>query len=99
MSTKIKPLSDKVLIKPLEPKTQTAGGLLLPDDAQEEQFIGVVVAVGPGKFSEAGNIIKPGVDINQKVLIRGKWAGDDVTVEGVKYKVVNDSDILAVIED
>lgn len=98
MTINIKPLSDKVLLKLVEPKTQTASGLLLPDDAQEEQYLAEVVAVGPGKF-ESGQLIKPGVKTGQKVLIRGKWAGEDVTVDGVKYKVISDSDILAVIED
>ena len=94
----IKPLSDKVVLKLLEAKEKTSGGIFLPDEAQEETHMAEVIAVGEGRFSESGQLIKPGVKPKQTVLIKGKWAGENVTVDGVEYKIVNDSDILAVIE-
>lgn len=94
----IKPLSDKVVLKLLEAKEKTSGGIFLPDDAQEETHMAEVIAVGEGRFSESGQLIKPGVKKGQTVLIKGKWAGENVTVDGIEYKIVNDSDVLAVIE-
>lgn len=94
----IKPLSDKVVLKLLDPKEKTSGGIFLPDDSQEETHMAEVIAVGEGRFSESGQLIKPSVKKGQTVLIKGKWAGENVTVDGIEYKIVNDSDILAVIE-
>lgn len=95
----IKPLSDKVVLKLLDPKEKTSGGIFLPDEAQEETHMAEVIAVGEGRFSESGQLIKPSVKKGQKVLIKGKWAGENVLVDGIEYKIVVDSDILAVIED
>lgn len=96
---KIKPLSDKVVLKLLDPKDKTAGGILLPDEAQEESHLAEVISVGEGKFTESGQLVKPGVKAGQKVLIRGKWSGDNVTIDGIEYKIVSDTDILAVVEE
>jgi len=95
----IKPLSDKVVLKLLDPKEKTSGGIFLPDEAQEETHMAEVIAVGEGRFSESGQLIKPSVKKGQKVLIKGKWAGENVLVDGIEYKIVVDSDILAVIEN
>ncbi len=96
---KIKPLSDRVVLKLLTPQDTTKGGIILPEEAQEESHMAEVIAVGTGKFTETGQLIKPSVQIGQKVLISGKWAGNTVTLDGTEYKIVNDSDILAVLED
>jgi len=98
MALKIKPTSDKVVLKLLDPQDKTTGGIYLPDDAQEETHMAEVISVGEGRFSESGQLIKPSVKKGQKVLIKGKWAGDNVTVEGIEYKIVSDQDILAIIE-
>ena len=95
---KIKPLSDKVVLKLLDPKDKTAGGIYLPEESQEEAHLAEVIAVGEGRFTESGQLIKPSVKKGDKVLIKGKWAGDNVTVDGVEYKIVSDTDILAVVE-
>ena len=95
---KIKPLSDKVLLKLLDPKEKTAGGILLPEEAQEESYMAEVIEVGEGKFSESGQLIKPSVKKGQQVIIKGKWSGDNVTIDGMEYKIVSDSEILAVVE-
>ena len=96
---KIKPLSDKVVLKLLDPQEKTAGGIILPDEAQEESHLAEVIAVGEGRFTESGQLIKPSVKIKQKVLIKGKWAGDNVTIDGIEYKIVSDTEILAVVEN
>ncbi len=95
---KIKPLSDKVLLKLLDPKEKTAGGILLPEEAQEESYLAEVIEVGEGKFSESGQLIRPSVKKGQQVIIKGKWSGDNVTIDGLEYKIVSDSEILAVVE-
>lgn len=94
----IKPLSDKVVLKIKDPEEKTSGGIYLPESSQEETHIAEVIAVGEGRFSESGQLIKPSVKAGQTVLIKGKWAGDNVTVDGEEYKIVSDSDILAVLE-
>ncbi len=96
---KIEPLSDRVVLKLLNPKDKTKAGIILPEEAQEESHMATVIAVGNGKFTETGQLIKPSVEVGQTVLISGKWAGNNVTLDGVEYKIVNDSDILAVIKD
>lgn len=95
----IKPLSDKVVLKLLDPQEKTSGGIFLPDEAKEETHMAEVIAVGEGRFSESGQLIKPEVKKGQVVLIKGKWAGENVSVDGVEYKIVSDSDILAIIEN
>lgn len=96
---KLQPLSDKVVVKLLEAQEKTTGGIFLPESGREESHLAEVIAVGDGKFTESGQLIKPGVKVGQKILIKGKWAGDNVTVEGVEYKIVTESDILAIVEN
>ena len=93
---KIKPLSDRVVIEPLEAEEKTSGGIYLPDTAKEKPQMGKVVAVGPGKTSDAGELIKPEVKVGDKVLY-GKYSGTDVNVGGKDYLIVRESDILAII--
>ncbi len=95
----LKPLSDKVVVKLLEAQEKTSGGIFLPESGREESHLAEVIAVGEGRFTESGQLLKPGVNVGQKVVIKGKWAGDNVTVEGVEYKIVTESDILAVLVD
>lgn len=93
---KIKPLSDRVVIEPLEADEKTSGGIYLPDTAKEKPQMGKVVAVGPGKTSDAGELIKPEVKVGDKVLY-GKYSGTDVSVGGKDYLIVRESDILAIM--
>ena len=87
----IKPLADRVLIQPKEAETKTASGICIPDTAKEKPQEGVVIAVGPGKKDEAIEV-KAG-----DVVIYGKYAGTEVTVEGTKYLIVKQADILAIL--
>ena len=87
----IKPLADRVLIQPKEAETKTASGIFIPYTAKEKPQEGVVIAVGPGKKDEAMEV-KAG-----DVVIYGKYAGTEVTVEGTKYLIVKQADILAIL--
>ena len=87
----IKPLADRVLVEPKEAETKTASGLYIPDTAKEKPQEGKVIAAGPGKKDEPMEI-KVGDEV-----IYGKYAGTEVTVEGKKYLIVKQSDILAIL--
>ena len=87
----IKPLADRVLIQPKEAETKTASGLYIPDTAKEKPSEGKVLAVGPGKKAEPMEV-KVGDEV-----IYGKYSGTEVTVDDVKYLIVKQSDILAIL--
>ena len=87
----IKPLADRVLIEPQEAQTQTASGIFIPDTAKEKPQQGKVVAAGPGKKDEPMEV-KP-----DDVVLYGKYAGTEVTVDDKKYLIVKQSDILAIL--
>jgi chaperonin GroES len=93
---KIKPLSDRVVIEPLEAEDKTKGGIYLPDTAKEKPQMGKVVAAGPGKVADSGQLIKAEVKVGDTVLY-GKYSGTDITLEGKDYLIVRESDILAII--
>jgi chaperonin GroES len=93
---KIKPLSDKVVIKPLEAEQKTASGIVIPDTAKEKPAQGEVVAVGPGKVKE-GKSIAMTVKIGDKVLY-SKYSPQEVKVDGTEYLIISEEDILAIIE-
>jgi len=93
---KVKPLSDRILVKPLDAEEKTAGGLFIPDNAKEKPQKGEVVAVGPGKVAESGAKIEMTVKVKDKVLY-GKYSGTEVTVDGSEYLIMRESDVLAVV--
>ncbi len=95
-ATKIQPLADRVVVKPLEEEEQMRGGLYIPDTAKEKPMQGEIVAVGPGKLSEEGARLEPDVEVGQKVLY-GKYSGTEVTVDGEEYLILRESDVLAII--
>lgn len=92
----IKPLSDRVVVKPLEPAEKKQGGIIIPDTAKEKPMQGQIVAVGPGKISETGDKIPMEVKKNDIVLY-GKYSGTEVTVDGDDYLIMRESDILAIL--
>jgi chaperonin GroES len=92
----VKPLSDRVVVKPLEAEQKTAGGIIIPDNAKEKPQKGEIVAAGPGKISDNGQKIPMEVKKGDKVLY-GKYSGTEVTVDGTEYMIMRESDILAVI--
>ena len=93
----VKPLADRVLVEVLEAESKTKGGIILPDTAKEEKTEGKVVAVGAGKTLESGKIQAIEVKKGDRVLF-GKYAGDDILIDGVKHKILKESEILAVYE-
>lgn len=95
-SMNIKPLSDRVVIEPLEAEDKTSGGIYLPETAKEKPQMGKVVAAGPGKISDAGQKIAMEVKVNDKILY-GKYSGTDVNFDGKDYLIMRESDILAII--
>jgi chaperonin GroES len=93
----IKPLANRVLVKRLEESLQkTAGGIIVPDTAQEKPQRGKVVAVGPGRMTEEGKRIKLDVKVGEDILF-GKWSGSEITIDGDEFLFMKDEDILAVL--
>jgi chaperonin GroES len=92
----VKPLADRVVVKALEAEQKTAGGIIIPDNAKEKPQKGEVVAVGPGKISDNGEKIAMELKKGDKVLY-GKYSGTEVTVDGVDYLIMRESDVLAII--
>ena len=87
----IKPLADRVLIEPKEAEMKTASGIYIPDSAKEKPQQGTVIAVGPGKKDEPMEVAVG------DTVIYGKYAGTEVSVDGKKYLIVKQSDILAIM--
>jgi chaperonin GroES len=90
----IRPLDDRVVVEPVDAEEKTAGGILLPDTAQQKPQRGKVVAVGPGKVRDSGERSALSVKIGDEVLY-GKYSGNDVEVSGKDLKILRESDILA----
>ncbi len=97
MSLKFKPLFDKVLVERVEADDKTAGGLIIPDTAKEKPMQGKVIVVGNGNRNEKGETIPMTVKAGDTVLF-GKWAGNEVKIEGKDYLVVKESDIIGIFE-
>lgn len=92
----LKPLDDRVVVKPLEAEEVTAGGIVLPDAAKEKSQRGEVVAVGPGRLLDSGERCPIGLQVGDQVLF-GKYGGTDIEVGGEDVKILRESDILAKI--
>ena len=96
MGLSLKPLADRVVVEPAPAEDKSAGGIILPDTAQEKPQQGTVVAAGPGKISDAGSLIEMTVKEGDKVLY-GKYSGSEVAFDGTEYVIMRESDILAVL--
>ncbi|MCK9222431.1 MAG: co-chaperone GroES [Limnochordia bacterium] len=96
MSFNLKPLADRVVVQPLEAEEKTKSGIVIPDTAKEKPQEAKVVAVGPGAYDEEGNRKPMSVNVGD-VVIFGKYAGTEVKVDGEKYLILRESDLLAVI--
>jgi len=94
---KLKPLADHVVVKPLEEADKTAGGIILPDTAKEKPTKGQVVAVGSGRVLGNGRVVPLAVKVGDRVIY-GKYGGNEVKVGGQEYRIVQESEILAVVE-
>ena len=94
---KLKPLQDRVIVKQSDAEEKTKSGILLPDSAKEKPTKGKVIAAGPGKLDDKGKPMEIGVRVGDSVYY-GKYAGTDVEVEGQKYVILRENDILGVLE-
>lgn len=96
MST-IRPLEDRILIKPLDPETRTSSGLYLPETSKERPMQGKVVSIGPGKLLDSGERQQTTVKKGDTVLF-GKYAGTEVEIKNIKHIIVRESELLGLIE-
>jgi len=94
---KLKPLDDRIVIKQSEAEEKTSGGIILPDTAKEKPQIGKVVAIGPGKLLDDGKRSKMSVK-NKDEVIYAKYMGSDIEIDGEKYVILRESDVLGVVE-
>jgi chaperonin GroES len=91
LKVKVKPLQDRVLVKPAEAETKTAGGIIIPDTAKEKPQRGTVVAAGPGKKDEPTSV-KVG-----DTILYGKYSGTEIQIDGEDYLIMRESDIFAIL--
>ena len=91
---KIRPLDDRVVVEPVEAEERTAGGIVLPDSAQEKPQRGHVIAIGPGKLLESVQRATPALSVGDEVIY-GKYSGSDIEVDGHEVKILRETDILA----
>jgi len=90
------PLQDRVVVKRIEAEEKSAGGIIIPDTAKEKPQEGEVVAVGPGKRLDNGNVQEMGVKAGDRILF-SKYGGTDVTIDGQEYLIMREDDILGVV--
>lgn len=93
---KIKPLGDRIVIKPSPAEEKTKGGIILPDTAKEKPVVGEVVAAGPGRKADDGKLVPMEVKVGDKVLY-GKYTGTEVTLDGQEFLIMRESDLFAVV--
>lgn len=92
----IKPLADRIVVKPAEAEQKTSSGLFIPDNAKEKPMQGKVVAVGPGRKTENGETVAMEVKVGD-VVIYGKYSGTEISVDGENYLIIKESDIFATL--
>ena len=97
MKTKLQPLGDRILVKPIPREEITKGGIVLPDTVKEKPQEGKVVAVGPGRLDDEGKRIPLEVKKGDRILM-GKYAGTEVKIDGEEHIIMREDDVLAVIE-
>src|ERR1700686_5523151 len=94
---KFRPLHDRVVVKRIDAEAKSAGGIIIPDTAQEKPSQGEIIAVGPGGRDESGKLIPIDLNVGDRVLF-GKLSGTEVKLDGVEYLIMKESDIMGVIE-
>ncbi len=93
----VRPLEDRVLIKPIDPETKTESGIYLPESAKEKPMQGKIVAVGPGKLLDTGERVRPSVKKGDTVVF-GKYAGTEIEIKNVMHTIMRESELLGLIE-
>ncbi|MFQ5866823.1 MAG: co-chaperone GroES [bacterium] len=94
---KVRPLGDRVLVKPLEVEERKKGGIIIPDTAKEKPQEGKVIAVGKGKITEEGKTLPLDVKVGDRILF-GKYSGNEIKIDDEDYLIVREEDILGIIE-
>lgn len=94
---KIQPLADRIMVKVIEAKEVTKGGIVLPDTAQEKPQEAEVIAVGKGRVTTEGKVVAPEVKQGDRVLF-GKYSGTEIKVDGNEYLILKEEDILAIVK-
>ena len=94
---KFRPLHDRVVVRRLKQDEKTAGGIIIPDTAQEKPMEGEIIAAGPGARNETGALVPLDVKVGDRVLF-GKWSGTEVKIDGEELMIMKESDIMGVIE-
>ncbi len=94
---KFRPLQDRVLVRRIDAEAKTAGGIIIPDTAQEKPMEGEIVAVGPGARDEMGKLVPLDVKAGDRVLF-GKWSGTEIKLNGEDLMVMKESDIMGVLD-
>ena len=97
MATKVRPLHNRLLVKRIEEEEKTSGGIIIPDTAKEKPSEGRVIAAGPGRRDEKGNLVALDVKGGDRVLF-GKYAGSEVNLEGEEHLIISEDDVLAIVE-
>ena len=93
---KFKPLSDRILVKRIEPEEEVRGGLVIPDTAKEKPQEGKVIAVGDGKVLDNGEKVKMAVKVGQQILF-GKFSGTEVNIDDEEYLILREDDVLGIV--
>ena len=94
---KLRPLGDRVLVKPSEPKEEKKSGIIIPDTAKEKPQEGKVIAIGKGKIGEDGKLLPMSVKVGD-VVMYGKYSGDELKINGEEHKIMSQDDIIGIIE-
>ena len=94
---KVRPLQDRVVVKPLTNENKTAGGIIIPDNAQEKPVEGEIIAVGNGRTLKDGKVVKPELKVGDRVLY-SKYAGNEFKISGQDHLIMREEDVLAVLE-
>lgn len=93
----IKPLADRVVVEAVEQSPQSAGGVILPDTAKEKPQEGVVIAVGPGRRTDKGDMIPMDLKVNDRIIY-SKYSGSEIKLDGKEYLIVSEKDVLAIVK-
>ncbi len=95
---KFRPIHDRVVVERIDPEAKSAGGIIIPDTAQEKPSQGEIIAVGPGGRDEAGKLIPIDLKVGDRVLF-GKWSGTEVKLDNVDLLIMKESDIMGVLQE
>jgi chaperonin GroES len=93
----LKPLGDRVVVEAVEQAPKSAGGVILPDTAKEKPQEGIIIAVGPGRKTDKGELIKIEVSVGDKVIY-SKYSGSEIKLDGKEYLIISEKDVLAIVK-